>query len=97
MEQAQQDVSDAQLAIRRANEALVAAQKREARLKTEFHRRFPPLSPAQNMKLHLATQHALAEARAVESGSGLSVLDAERQTRRRQGRTYMGPNAAVAS
>jgi hypothetical protein len=54
VDQANDEIADAQKAIRDANAALIKAQQRHARLVGDYNRRFPPMSPAQNIKQHLA-------------------------------------------
>lgn len=83
IDDASQEIVEAQLSIRNANAHLIAVQKRHSRLIGDFNRRFPPLSAAENIKQHLAAHQARKTA-AAQEGQGISQVDlAMSQTNRR--------------
>lgn len=76
VDDAEAGIVEAQAGIRRANDALVEAQKKATRHKIELNRRFPPLSAEENIKQHLASHGAILEASVAAQGdSGMSQLD----------------------
>lgn len=79
-------VARCQTAIREANQDLVEAQRRETKARLDLNRRFPPLSPAANIKQHLAAHAARAEeeiaARGPGSGRGQIDIAMERSNSR---------------
>jgi len=75
-DQAEEAIVEAQANIRRANDALVEAQKRATRHKIELNRRFPPLTAEANIKAHLASHAKLLEATVAQNGeNGMAQID----------------------
>lgn len=86
LEDATADVGDCQRAIRTANENLIAAQKRETRLRNDLSRRFPPLSQEESIQQHIAAGHRRMEAEiATLQGDGRSQIDAAMSQTNRRG------------
>lgn len=86
VEQAETNLEAARKAVRDAQTHEINCVRRQDRAISDFHRRFPPLSFAQNMKNHLAAQQArlIAEVEA-RGAQGTSQLDRAMQFRGSRG------------
>lgn len=91
----EEQVVRCQTAIREANQDLAEAQRRETKARLDLNRRFPPLSPAANIKQHLAAQAKRAEAEIAARGPGSSRGQIDIAMERSNSRGWVRPSRPV--